>query len=125
MGEPDPVRLSRALGALRLEGVEAQGAPDGARFLEALAEGHDVVVADLLMPGLSPPADPRVALARIRACGDPPVIVLSPASERPEALDGVERAGALAVLSRPLDWPHLISLVGCAAGSRRATPPTT
>jgi hypothetical protein len=47
------------------------------------------------------------------------VVVIAPSAERPEALDGAERAGALAVLPAPVDWPHLVSLVGCVAAARR------
>jgi signal transduction histidine kinase len=117
VGEPDPARRSRALAALRLEGHEAEGAADGARFFESLARAaFEVAVIDLLMPG----AGGLGALARIRARPDAPaVVVLSPSVERPAALDGAERAGALAVLGRPLDWPHLISLVACVAAARR------
>ena len=117
VGEPDPVRRARALAALRLEGYEADGVADGARLLWSLDEGGwDVVVADLLMPGAAGTAD----VARLRARPAPPaVVVIAPLADRPRALDGAERAGALAVLPRPLDWPHLVSLVGCAAAARR------
>ncbi len=117
VGEPDAGRRARALSALRLEGHEAEGAADGARLFEALARGCDVVLIDLRMAGLPPGL---AALAHLRASSpDPPaIVVLSPTDERPEALEGAERAGALAVFGRPLDWPHLISLVGCAASAR-------
>ncbi len=117
VGEPDPVRRARALAALRLEGYEADAAPDADRLFAGLDEARrDVVVVDLLLPGARGAAD----VARIRARAAPPeVIVIAPSAQRPEALDGAERAGALAVLPRPVDWPHLISLLGCAAAARR------
>jgi signal transduction histidine kinase/CheY-like chemotaxis protein len=116
VGEADPQHRARGVAALRLEGDEVSGAADGAALFRDLEGGDwDVVVADPALLGDAPCA----ALQRMRASVAPPVIVVvAPSAERPLALDGAERAGALAVLGRPLDWPHLISLVGCAARGR-------
>jgi CheY-like chemotaxis protein len=116
VGDPDPVRRGRTVAALRLDGHEAAGVGDGVALIRSLDErAFDVVVTDLLMPG----AGGVAGLSRIRAQpAAPAVIVIAPSAERPEALDGAERAGALAVLATPVDWPHLLSLVGCAAASR-------
>ncbi len=89
----------------------------------------DVVVVDLLMPGAWGSAAGLAATGGLaaldRASGRARAArrwwSIAPSAERPEALDGAERAGALAVLGRPLDWPHLVSLVGCAAAARLDT----
>ena len=116
VGEANAVERERALAALRLEGHEAAGAADGESLRRILSEHpFDVVVADLSMPD----AGGLAALRHIQALPAPPaVIVIAPSAERPEALDGAERAGALAVLPSPVDWPHLLSLIGCAAAAR-------
>jgi signal transduction histidine kinase len=115
VGDADATRLSRALSALRLEGHEATGAATLDLLVEGAEEGaYDVVVADAALPGFE-----LASLARLAASASSPAIVLiSPSAERPPALEGAERAGALAVLPRPVDWPHLGSLVHCAAAAR-------
>jgi CheY-like chemotaxis protein len=47
-------------------------------------------------------------------------VVTAPSLERPDALAGAERAGAQAVLPKPLDLPHLLALVQNAAAARAA-----
>jgi signal transduction histidine kinase/CheY-like chemotaxis protein len=119
VGEAEPTRSARVLAALRLEGYVCDGAASGAALFRALDQGlWDVVVADLLALGAGGLAD----LRRIRERPAPPeVVVIAPSIDRPEVLDGAERAGALVVLSRPVDWAHLVSLVGCATAARLDT----
>jgi CheY-like chemotaxis protein len=121
VGEADPLHRARMVAALRLEGHEVSGVAEGGALLRDLDRGDwDVVVADLPLLG----DEPSSTLQRMRArIASPAVVVVAPSVERPPALDGAERSGALAVMGRPLDWPHIISLVGCAALGR-STPAT-
>lgn len=116
-GEQDVEMLSHAASVLRLSGHEVVGAPSGEVFWKDLEEGDfDVVLVDLSMPGLGGVS----GLRRIRQRPAPPAVVVTlSGAERPEHLAASEREGAQAVLAKPFDWPHLLSLVLSAKAARQ------
>jgi signal transduction histidine kinase/CheY-like chemotaxis protein len=115
VGEPDAELLSLAASVLRLSEHDVVAVSSGELFFRRLEEAaFDVVIADPEMPGAGGPG----GLARLLARRPRPVVVVTTSSPRSEALAGAERAGAHAVLLKPLDWPHLLSLVQAAAAAR-------
>ncbi|MFT3877397.1 MAG: response regulator transcription factor [Propioniciclava sp.] len=99
------------------EGFGVEIAADGGAALARLASGGiDIVVLDIMMPGM----DGRETLRRLRASGSSvPVVLLTSvgeASERARALD----EGADDYLNKPFDAGELISRV--RAVLRRARP---
>ena len=102
---------------LTREGFDVTVAADGTQALAQLAaSGADIVVLDVMMPGM----DGREVLRRVRASGSAvPVVLLTSvgeASERARALD----EGADDYLNKPFDAGELISRV--RAVLRRARP---
>jgi two-component system copper resistance phosphate regulon response regulator CusR len=94
--------------ALRLEGFEVDTAPDGARGLElALSGRYDLVVLDLLMPGIDGIAVLRRIMER-RA--DQPVIVLSALGD-PDSKVGCLDLGADDYLTKPFVLDELIARI--------------
>ena len=92
-------------------GYEVVGVPSAPRALAFMADRiPDVVITDLLMPGMSGFAFRAAMLRQPRLAGIP-VIVLSGFWQRPsETLD------ASAVLSKPLNIDHLLQTVARLAG---------
>ena len=101
---------------LTREGFAVDVAADGPSALDRLTAGVDIVVLDVMMPGM----DGREVLRRLRAAGSAvPVVLLTSvgeASERARALD----EGADDYLNKPFDVGELISRV--RAVLRRARP---
>ena len=91
---------------LRDEGYATVAAENGRMALEVLArEGPDLVLMDVMMPGM----DGRAAVREMRARPDlprPPVILMS-AAARPEHLE----PGVAAFLPKPFDLGDLLDLV--------------
>jgi DNA-binding response OmpR family regulator len=111
------------LGALLAEylaphGVAVRVAPDGPRGLAALAEGgHDVVVLDIMMPGL----DGLDVLRRIREKSAIPVIMLTARGDETDRVVGLE-LGADDYLSKPVFPRELLARI--RAVLRRSAPQT-
>lgn len=106
---------------LSREGFAVTVAADGAAALDRLAAGGtDVVVLDVMMPGL----DGREVLRRVRATGSAvPVVLLTSvgeASERARALD----EGADDYLNKPFDAGELVSRVRAVLRRSRPGRPT-
>lgn len=117
VADRDAALVGRAVSVLRLGGHDPAGVASGERFWQLLEHDGaiDAVLVDLQMPDVAG----LVAIERIRAAASPPaIVVLSPSVERPAALAGVERAGALAVIPKPVDWPHLVALINAVASAR-------
>jgi DNA-binding response OmpR family regulator len=102
---------------LEAEGFSIRGADNGARGLElALREQFDLVVLDLLLPGL----DGLSLLRRLRdARPELPVLILSARSDLSTKLRGFE-LGASDYVSKPFSLDELIARIH--AQVRRAAP---
>jgi len=113
----DNRRLARTLvDILAVKGYKAETACSAPQALEKLAQApYDGVVADIRMPG-----GDGVALCRaIRARQpDMPVVLMTAYTDDALVAGGME-AGAIGVLSKPLDLHALLSL--CAALRRQRT----
>ena len=94
-------------------GFEVRQAADGREALALLAGfTPDVVVTDLMMPGM----DGLELIRRIRALPDlaeVPVVAMTAAATL-EAERAALRAGASGLLPKPVDAPTLISCIGAA-----------
>jgi DNA-binding response OmpR family regulator len=92
--------------ALRLEGFAASSRPDGATALIAVDEAPpDVMVLDVMMPGLSGVE----VIRRLRAAGqDLPICVLSARDEVADRVEGL-RAGADDYLVKPFELEELVA----------------
>lgn len=103
------------------QGFEVLTVPSAARALEAMTERlPDLVLTDLLMPGMSGFAL-RGLMLRRPELADIPVVVLSGYWDRPsETLDAVE------VLTKPLNIDRLIEVARRVTGwtGRAAASPT-
>ena len=105
--------VRRALGTSRYELVECDGGE--ACLAELAAQGADLVLLDLRMPGL----DGRATLERIAAtAAPPPVVVLTADSSLRTAIDAV-KAGAADYLAKPYDIEELRLVVERALESAR------
>lgn len=104
--EDEPLVAHTLRRHLERAGREVVWAPSGERGLALLGEGFQLVVCDLVMPGLSG----LEVIRRIREGKGPPVLALSAsvsAQSREEAL----KAGAQAFLGKPFEASGLLALV--------------
>ncbi|MHB2022324.1 MAG: response regulator [Mycobacteriales bacterium] len=101
--EDDPsIRASLAM-ALEDEGYEVAVAADGEEALQQLgARGSDVVLVDLMLPGI----DGFELTRRIRRGSDVPIIVVSARSDTHDIVAGLE-AGADDYITKPFVVPEL------------------
>ena len=107
-------------GFLEENGVSATGRHDGDSGLEAIVEHDpDVVVLDLMMPGLS-----GIGVCRaLRAAGnDVPIIMLTARGEVSERVAGLE-AGADDYLVKPFALEELHARIRALARRRDPSPP--
>jgi DNA-binding response OmpR family regulator len=105
----DEPRILRFVGtALEAEGIDVEGVTDGTRGLErALAEAYDLIVLDLLLPGLGG----FTLLERLKQVKpDAPVLILSARSELPAKLRGFD-LGAVDYLTKPFALEELLARV--------------
>jgi two-component system, OmpR family, response regulator MtrA len=111
------IREITALG-LRSAGIETLVAADGLDGLRLFrSEGPDVVVLDVMLPGL----DGLEVCRSIRADGSTPVIMLTARTDTADVVAGLE-AGADDYLRKPFEMPELIARVRAAL--RRSQPAT-
>lgn len=111
---------------LEIEGLVVLEAADGRRGLEqARSERPDLVVTDVMMPGLDG-FELAEALRRDERTCEIPLIFLS-SEAGPANAERARELGALAYLTKPFDPPALASLVaselGCAGEHGLATAP--
>jgi two-component system, OmpR family, response regulator RegX3 len=93
--------------ALRSEGFEVETAADGKSGLEAAASGdHDVVVLDLMLPGMSGTEVCR----RVRAESAVPVIMLTARGAELDRVLGLE-VGADDYVTKPFSMAELIGRI--------------
>ena len=107
--------------ALRSEHLEVDTAADGALGLQmALSGRYDVVVLDLLMPGMDGNSVLRGIMERRR---DQPIIVLSALSDPDSKVDCLD-LGADDYLTKPFSLDELIARIRARLRAAARTPPT-
>jgi len=113
----DDIELGALLAEyLGREGISMEAEVDGARGLErALAGGFDLVVLDVMLPGL----DGFEVLRRLRASSSVPVLMLTARAEDADRIAGLE-LGADDYLGKPFNPRELAARV--RAILRRAEP---
>ena len=108
--------------ALRAEGFEVDTVEDGERALEtARADGYDVVLLDLMLPGISG----LEVCRRVRAESAVPVVMLTARNAEVDRVLGLE-AGADDYVVKPFSMPELVSRVRAILRRRaldRGEPP--
>jgi len=106
---------------LQREGFVVDVAADGKTGLErALRESYDLVILDLLLPGLDGVSVLRGVLARKP---DQPVLVLSALSDIRSKVDCLE-LGAEDYLAKPFSFPELLARAHARLRSADRNPPT-
>ncbi len=102
--EDEPLVAHLLQRLLRRAGHEVVWVPTGEEGLERLGEGFDMVVCDLVLPGVSG----LEVIRRVRQEGGPPVLAISASLTRQaEALE----AGAQAFLGKPFENQALLETV--------------
>ena len=92
------------------EGYEVTEAPSGQRALEMLRDRpHDVVLLDMVMPGLSGLA----ACRALREASDVPIVVVSVRNLERDKIDALD-AGADDYITKPFSLPELLARVRAA-----------
>lgn len=101
--DDDPIMRELATARLAEAGYETSSAANGEEGLSRLnAEGADLVISDVDMPGMSG-FDVVKAIRSDRALAEIPVIVIT-GSERPDAVEQAFAAGATSFLAKPMNW---------------------
>jgi two-component system response regulator RegX3 len=113
--DEEPLRASLTY-ALTREGYSVATAADGHAALTRAAESvPDVVILDLMLPGI----DGMEVCRRLRAASDVPVVMLTAKDHGPDKVAGLN-AGADDYVTKPFDTPELVARVG-AVLRRRAS----
>ena len=123
IADDDPATRMLCAFNLQLEGLVVAEAADGRHALEqARAELPDLVVTDVMMPGLDG-FELAKALRHDERTREIPLIFLSGEAE-PANAERAHELGALAYVTKPFDPPALASLVagelGCAGELEQA-----
>lgn len=114
----DHVELRRYLADRLGDGFRVICASDGDEALERIAEAlPDVVVSDVMMPGLDGLSLAR-ALRRNPESAGVPLILLSAKAHKRDIVDGLN-AGADDYLTKPFDTPELIARIDALLDARR------
>lgn len=113
--DEEPLRASLAY-ALTREGYSVTTAADGPAALEqARASEPDIVILDLMLPGL----DGMEVCRRLRRSSDVPVVMLTARDAGRDKVEGLS-LGADDYVTKPFDTPELLARV--AAVLRRRVP---
>ena len=119
--DDEPRILGFVSRGLRREGFDVDLAADGKAGLErALGQSYDLVILDLMMPGLDGVSVLRGILARKP---DQAVIVLSALSDIRSKVDCLE-LGAEDYLAKPFSFAELLARVHARLRSAERNPPT-
>jgi DNA-binding response OmpR family regulator len=105
--DDEPAIVDAVAYALRSEGFDVESRADGESALEAaLAQGFDLLVLDLRLPGLSGIEVCR----RVRAASEVPILILSARDAEVDRVLGLE-AGADDYVTKPFSLAELVSRV--------------
>ena len=118
----DDLDLNRKLicDMLSLDGYVVDSVADGAAAVEAVkAKAYDLVLMDMIMPGMDGMDATRAIRALPAPACDVPIVALTAHSFR-EQLDNCLHAGMNATLTKPMSFDALSGAVGTWARSRRA-----
>lgn len=103
----DEPAISRAVSyTLEREGFEVEAAPDGEAALAAAEDGYDVVILDLMLPGISG----TEVLRTLRGSSAVPIIVLTSRDTEIDRVLGLE-LGADDYMTKPFSMMELVSRV--------------
>jgi two-component system copper resistance phosphate regulon response regulator CusR len=123
--EDDPdvgVMLERRLAS---EGLSIRRAADGEEALrEAMASPPDVIVLDLMLPGMDGYKMARI-LRQQDGCADVPIVVVSALTHRDNRKRAMKEANAAAYLTKPFDFREMFDAVTKAVAARKPAPPRT
>jgi DNA-binding response OmpR family regulator len=109
--------ISRALGA---EGIEVDAAPDGEEGLRlALSHPYDLVILDLVMPGMD---GETVLRSLLRRKPSQPVLILSALNDTASKVSSLEH-GAEDYISKPFSLEELLARVHARLRSAARTGP--
>ncbi len=117
----DDLDLNRKLicDMLSLDGYVVDSVADGAAAVEAVkAKAYDLVLMDMIMPGMDGMDATRAIRALPAPTCDVPIVALTAHSFR-EQLDNCLHAGMNATLTKPMSFDALSSAVSIWARSRR------
>ena len=107
IAEDEPAIADAVAYALRAEGFAVDAVGDGEAALEAaLGDGYDVLVLDLMLPGISGIEVCR----RLRSASAIPILMLTARTAEVDKVLGLE-AGADDYVSKPFSMPELVSRV--------------
>jgi len=104
--EDEPTLAGAVADRLRAHGYEVVVTHDGEAGLAACAEGVDLVVLDVMLPGI----DGLEVCRRLRARGDVPVLLLTARDQPDDVVDGLA-AGADDHLAKPFAMRVLVARV--------------
>jgi DNA-binding response OmpR family regulator len=104
--EDEPLVAHMVRRMLERAGHQVDWAPSGEAALEKLGQAYDLVVCDLVMPGVSG----LEVIRQVRAQGSTPVLALS-ASVSAKSQTEAMAAGAQAFLGKPFEGQALLALV--------------
>jgi DNA-binding response OmpR family regulator len=104
--EDEPLVAHMVRRMLERAGHQVDWAPSGEAALEKLGQAYDLVVCDLVMPGISG----LEVIRQVRAQGSTPVLALS-ASVSAKSQSEAMAAGAQAFLGKPFEGQALLALV--------------
>jgi two-component system, OmpR family, response regulator RegX3 len=111
--DEEPLRASLSY-ALTREGYSVGTAADGVAALErAEAEQPDVVILDLMLPGI----DGMEVCRRLRATSDVPIVMLTAKDHGRDKVQGLS-AGADDYVTKPFDTPELVARVAAVLRRR-------
>jgi DNA-binding NtrC family response regulator len=109
--DDDPSMVRTLCDILRLRGWDSVGVLSGDAAIKAVHEDHyAVVLMDIVMPGI----DGVAALKQIKRADQNARVVLMTAHAAEERIADAMRAGAIEVMSKPIDFGSLLQLLGSA-----------
>ena len=107
IAEDEPAIADAVVYALRAEGFDTDAVEDGEAALEAVrADGYDVLVLDLMLPGISG----LEVCRRLRTESAIPILMLTARTSETDRVLGLE-AGADDYVPKPFSMPELVSRV--------------